>query len=210
VCIDIDMARIDAALSDDLPGEIVKVSSDLSSLAVCLDIVGRIDGEIHGLVHLAGILARDEDMAADPTQWDRVINANVRNAYDLVAAMVSRLPAGPRPAKFVFTTSLAFRRGAPENVTYAIAKAGLVGLTRSLAKRFGPRATVNAVAPGLINTSMPADFIRRHRERLIGEIPMRRFGEPVDVAKVIAFLTSPASDYVTGQVVNVDGGMVTS
>ena len=115
-----------------------------------------------------------------------------------------------QPVHIVFTSSLAFRRGAPENVAYAISKGGIVGLTRSLAKRLGPRGVVNAVAPGIIETRMPAEFISRHRERLMGEIPLRRFGHPSEVAQVIAFLMSEACSYVTGQVINIDGGMVNS
>lgn len=95
-------------------------------------------------------------------------------------------------------------------MAYAIAKGGIVGLTRSLAKRMGERGVVNAVAPGIIETRMPADFIARHRERLVGEIPLRRFGQPREVAHLIAFLMSETCSYITGQVINIDGGMVNS
>lgn len=210
VCVDLDAGRLRTALLDELPGRIIHVESDLATPGACRQAVATVDGPVTGLVHLAGILDRDDPINADPTHWDRVIGANLRNAYDLSGAIVDQLPEAGRPAKFAFASSLAFRRGAPENVAYAIAKAGIAGLVRSLAKRLGPRATVNGVAPGIIETQMPADLIARHRDRLIRDIPLQRFGQPEDVAAVIAFLMGTGSDYMTGQLLNVDGGMVCS
>jgi NAD(P)-dependent dehydrogenase (short-subunit alcohol dehydrogenase family) len=207
-CIDVDAAALEG-LPTGLPGSIVPVQSSLDSVSECERVVAEAGARIAGLVHLAGILDADPHIGADPTHWDRVINANLRNAYHLAGAVMEHLD-DTLPVHMVFTTSLAFRRGAPENVAYAIAKGGIVGLTRSLAKRLGTRGVVNAVSPGIIETRMPAEFISRHRERLIGEIPLRRFGHPNEVAQVIAFLMSPACTYVTGQVINIDGGMVNS
>lgn len=209
VCVDVDQDRLDEAIPAGLPGEVVRVVSRLESPKACAAVVEAAGGEISGLIHLAGILDRDDDINADDTHWDRVIDANLRNAYELSGEVVRRLTSDG-PAKFVFASSLAFRRGAPENVAYAISKGGIVGLVRSLARRLGPRATVNAVAPGIITTAMPRDLIARHGQRLLNDIPLKRFAGPEEVASVIDFLASSASDYVTGQVLNVDGGMVTS
>lgn len=208
VCIDVDESAL-RSLPKDLPGEIVPVHSRLESTASCEQVLDQAGAPIAGLVHLAGVLDADPQIGSDPTHWDRVINANLRNGYELAGAILRRLDER-QPVHMVFTSSLAFRRGAPENVAYAISKGGVVGLTRSLAKRLGPRGVINAVAPGIIETRMPAEFISRHRERLIGEIPLRRFGHPREVAQVIAFLMSEACSYVTGQVINIDGGMVNS
>lgn len=208
VCIDIDEAAL-ASLPSGLPGQRTCIASRLHSTEECRRVVQEAGDRIHGLVHLAGILDRDAEIGEDPTHWDRVINANLRNGYELAGAVLRRLDDRGL-AHMVFTSSLAFRRGAPENVAYAIAKGGIVGLTRSLAKRMGERGVVNAVAPGIIETRMPADFIARHRERLVGEIPLRRFGQPREVAHLIAFLMSETCSYITGQVINIDGGMVNS
>ena len=209
VCVDVDQSRLGEAIPKDLPGEVMLLVSRLESPRACAEVVEAAGGGIAGLIHLAGILDRDEDINADATHWDRVIGANLRNAYDLSGEVVRSLTTD-EPAKFVFASSLAFRRGAPENVAYAISKGGIVGLVRSLARRLGPKATVNAVAPGIIDTAMPRDLIARHGQRLLNDIPLQRFAGPEEVASVIDFLASPASNYVTGQVLNVDGGMVTN
>ena len=91
-------------------------------------------------------------------------------------------------------------------MAYSAAKGGLVGLTRALARRFRTRATVNALAPGIILTRMPQRLIERRGEALLQEIPLGRFGEPREVATVIHFLLSEDASYITGQCINVDGG----
>ena len=146
-------------------------------------------GPIHGLVHLAGVMEDDPELGDDPAVWQRNIDDNLRNAYDFATAMGERLPPG-RMGRQVFTSSLAFRRGAVDAVAYSAAKGGLVGLTRALARRFKEQATVNALAPGIILTRMPEKVIERRGERLLREIPLGRFGEPREVATVIRFLLS--------------------
>ncbi|NIA69800.1 SDR family oxidoreductase [Pelagibius litoralis] len=165
------------------------------------------DGPIHGFVHLAGTMEDDPDLGDDPAVWDRTIANNLRNAYDFATAMDERLP-GDAMGRIVFTSSLAFRRGAIDSVAYSAAKAGLVGITRSLARRFRQRATVNALAPGIILTRMPEKVIERRRDFLLQEIPLGRFGAPMEVATVIRFLLSEDASYITGQCINVDGGQV--
>lgn len=168
-----------------------------------------VTGAIGGFVHLAGAMEDDPDLGDAPDVWNRMIDHNLRNAYDYATAIADRLPED-RPGRLVFTSSLAFRRGAVDAVAYSAAKAALVGLMRALARRLGTRATVNAVAPGIIKTRMPAAVIARRGDQLLREIPLGRFGEPVEVANVIAFLLGPDSSYVTGQCLNIDGGQIMS
>lgn len=166
-----------------------------------------VGGAIGGFVHLAGSMEDDPDLGDDPAVWERTMANNLRNAYDFATAMGERLPEEGM-GRLVFTSSLAFRRGAVDSVAYSAAKAGLVGITRSLARRFRERATVNAVAPGIILTRMPERVIERRRDRLLQEIPLGRFGAPREVATVIRFLLSEDASYITGQCINVDGGQV--
>ena len=108
----------------------------------------------------------------------------------------------------VFSSSLAFRRGAVDYVAYSAAKGGLVGMTRALARRFNKQANVNAVAPGIIMTNMAVPLIIEQKDKLLAEIPLGRFGAPEEVASVVKFLLGWDASYITGQTINVDGGQV--
>lgn len=171
----------------------------------CRAALAAVDGEIDGFVHLAGTFEPDVELGDDPVIWQRTIHNNLENAYNFVTALVPRLPE-ERMASCVFISSLAFRRGGRTHAAYSAAKGGLVGLTRSLARRFADRMRVNALAPGIIDTPMPADVIRQFGNLLKAECPMGRFGEPREVATVIRFLLGEDASYVTGQTINVDGG----
>lgn len=208
ICVDINEQGLEE-IPLNLGCDLVKVKSDLSDLSECRRVVSLISAPISGLIHLAGAHGQDLELGKDQSHWEKMINANLKNAYDLTTAVMENLDSS-RLVHFVFTTSIAYRRGAYENIAYSISKAGIVGLTRSLAKRIGSRGVVNAIAPGIIETKMPGEYISRHKDRLLAQIPMHRFGEVEEAANLIAFLMSDKCTYVTGQVINIDGGSFNS
>jgi NAD(P)-dependent dehydrogenase (short-subunit alcohol dehydrogenase family) len=112
----------------------------------------------------------------------------------------------------VFASSLAFRRGSFDHIAYSAAKGGIAGLVRALARALAPKALVNGVAPGIILTGMPEHMLEApdRRERLLAETTLKRFGHPREVATVLRFLLSDDSSFITGQLINVDGGVVYS
>ncbi len=177
------------------------------SVEECDEAMAKLDGPIDGFVHLAGIFVPDPDLGDDPTIWSDTIRANLENAYNFSTALERRLPEHDAPpARVVFVSSLAFRQGSGDHTAYTVAKGGIVGLTRSLARRFAPRATVNALAPGIIETPMPKHIIENRGNMLKAMNPLGRFGQPEEVASVIRFLLSDEASYINGQTINVDGG----
>ncbi|MEM6620145.1 MAG: SDR family oxidoreductase [Pseudomonadota bacterium] len=164
-------------------------------------------GPITALVHMAGIFVPDQFPPNDRGIYDAVFSANATNAYDLTAAAAPQITDGGR---IVLASSLAFNRGAKDYVAYTMAKGAIAGLARALARRLGPRGiTVNAVAPGIIETPMTDDLVaHRGRAKVEAEIPLGRLGQPEDVAGLVRFLIGPDAAYITGQLINVDGGIV--
>ena len=186
---------------------VLTVESTIPDYQACVDALSDIDEPIYGLVHLAGLIERDQELAAEHDVWDRAIANNLANAYDMATAVAERFDTSVM-SRLVFVSSLAFRRGGVDFVSYSAAKGGIIGLVRALARRLADQALVNAVAPGVIETPLTADLRARKAEKLLGEIPLGRFGHPREVASVIAFLLSEDSSYVTGQCINIDGGTI--
>ncbi len=183
--------------------------SDLSDLATGRAALAAARGELGGLVHLAGTMLADPQLGSEMEVWRQMLADNLDSAFLLATAAAELMPVGGK-GSMVFASSLAYRRGAVDPVGDSAATAGLDGLPRSLARRFSDRACVNALAPGIINTAMPREVIAKRRDALLDEIILRRFGEPEEVAGVIAFLCGPDSGYITGQTINIDGGMIFS
>ena len=199
-----------ARAANGLAGEFQPVRSAMESYRECRRIVGDAGGPIAGLVHLAGVFETDIAGPEDQGVWDRAIADNLTNAYNMSGACIEHLDEAAGPA-FVFMSSLAFRYGSWDHVSYSAAKGGIVGLVHALARKLAPDCRVNGIAAGLIDSPMPARLIaEKGIENVAKGIPLKRLGRPQDVAGAVAFLMSDAAAYITGQVINVDGGVVNS
>lgn len=146
---------------------------------------------------------RDED-------WQEVLDTNLSSVFRLTKAFVRGM-VKVRYGRIINIASVVGLRGNPGQTNYAAAKAGILGFTKSLALELGSRGiTVNAVAPGFVDTDMTRRFSGAEREGILSQIPLNRFASPEDVAAVVAFLASPRSGYITGETINISGGMYMS
>lgn len=183
--------------------------SRLDSPQSCAAALGSLDGPLYGFVHMAGLFEAHDLTPEARAVYDRTLAANMTNAFDMVCAVLPRF-ARDEPGRMVFATSLAYRRGSLGRVAYSMAKGGITGLVRALARNLGSRILVNAVAPGVIDSPMAAPVILERRQRILDEIPLGRLGRPEEVAGVVRFLLGEQSTYITGQIINVDGGIINS
>ena len=165
-------------------------------------------GSIDILVNNAGITRDTLLMRMKEADWDAVLDTNLKGVF-LCTKAVSKLMLKQRSGRIINMTSVVGLTGNASQANYAAAKAGVVGFTKSMAKELGSRGiTVNAVAPGFIATDMTEVLPDSVKEQMTRTIPLGRPGTPSDVAKAVLFLCSDAAAYITGQTLNVDGGMV--
>ncbi|HSE64145.1 MAG TPA: 3-oxoacyl-[acyl-carrier-protein] reductase [Thermoanaerobaculia bacterium] len=164
-------------------------------------------GQIDVLVNNAGITEDNLVLRMSRESWDRVLTTNLTGAFLLTQAVVKSM-VRRRYGRIVNVTSIVGLMGNAGQANYAAAKAGLVGLTKSVARELGSRnVTCNAVAPGFIETAMTDRMTEEARAALTGQIPLQRLGRPEDVANAVAYLASEEAGYVTGTVLNVSGGL---
>jgi 3-oxoacyl-[acyl-carrier protein] reductase len=181
---------------------------DPASVTALVESVEKSFGQIDVLVNNAGLTRDNILFRIKDDDWDTVLDANLRGAFVAIRA-ASRGMIKRRWGRIVNIASIVGITGNKGQANYAASKAGLIGLTKSVAKELGSRnVLVNAVAPGFIETDMTAAMTPEARAALSGQIPLERLGSPADVAGVVAFLASDYAAYVTGQTIVVDGGMV--
>ena len=199
-----------AAACEALGAKVLAVRCDVADSAqvkALMDEALKVFGRIDILVNNAGITRDGLLMMMKETDFDDVINTNLKGAF-LCMKAVARTMMKQRYGRIVNLSSVVGLRGNAGQVNYAASKAGVVGMTKSLAKELASRGvTVNAVAPGFIETDMTAAMTDAAKTATLASIPMQKLGAPEDVARAVAFLASDEAAYITGQVLAVDGGM---
>lgn len=165
-------------------------------------------GKVDILVNNAGVTRDGLTMRMSDEDWDTVVDTNLKGAFHTIKAFQRSL-LRQKDARIINVASVIGLIGNAGQANYAASKGGLIALTKSLAREFAGRGvTVNALAPGFIETDMTAVLNEKQREGILAQIPLGFMGTPEDIAHAVAFLASPAARYITGQVLVVDGGMV--
>ncbi len=207
---DDETAHAFAAASSELPGELTLHKADIGDPEVCRAIVADVvakQGRLDHLVNNAGLLIENSVRNMTGEEWDRVISVNLSASFYLVqAALHPMIEAGF--GRIVNISSVTALMGHPAEVGYGAAKAGLHGMTRSLAKSVARKGiTVNVIVPGVFETAMANSLAAAAQEFIKAAIPLGRRGDPAELAHAVMFLLDERASYVTGSVVTVDGGL---
>ncbi len=182
--------------------------SDLSQVEQAVASVVKEMGSIDCLVNNAGITRDKLLLRMSEEEWDQVIRVNLKGVFTCTKSVIRHMLK--RGGSIVNISSIAGLMGNAGQANYAASKAGIVGFTKSVAREYGERGIrVNAVAPGFIVTSMTDTLDEAWKEKAVKAVPLKRAGEPIDVARVVYFLLSDYSAYVTGETINVSGGLYT-
>ncbi len=181
--------------------------TDVDSITAVIKAISDDFGDVSILVNNAGITKDNLLMMMKEDQWNDVINTNLTSIYRLSKAVI-RTMMKARKGRIINIASVVGLTGNPGQTNYSATKAGMLGFTKSLAREIGSRnITVNCVAPGFIDTDMTKELPEEQRKALIDQIPLNRLGDPADIAAAVSFLASPAAAYITGETINVNGGM---
>jgi 3-oxoacyl-[acyl-carrier protein] reductase len=199
---EINAARADAAKAYAV--DVADHSAVQKIGAQILEDFGRVDV----LVNNAGVTRDGLSMRMSMEDWDTVIDTNLKGAFNFSQA-VMRWMIKQRSGRIINISSVSGLTGNAGQANYAASKAGLLGLTKTLARELASRGiTVNAVAPGFVVTDMTSALSDEVKQAIMAKIPLAKLGQPEDIAAAVAFLASPEANYITGQVLTVDGGMV--
>jgi len=192
-------------------GEAFAIQADVSKTEsvenMVKEVLNRFD-RVDILVNNAGVTRDNLIMRMKEEEWDEVINTNLKGVFNCTKA-VTRPMMKQRSGRIINIASIVGVSGNAGQANYVAAKAGVIGLTKTTAKELASRnITVNAIAPGFITTDMTDKLTEDVRVEMLKQIPLARFGEPKDIAGIVAFLATDAANYITGQTIHVDGGMV--
>ena len=181
--------------------------TDLEAIYAMVNNIIEELGEIHILVNNAGITQDNLFIRMKPEQWSKVIDVNLNGVFNVTKAVI-RSMVKQRYGKIINISSVVGFSGNLGQVNYSSTKSALVGFTKSLAREVGTRGvTVNAVAPGFIDTAMTQALNESQQEAILQQIPLGRMGDAGDIANAVAFLASKEASYITGTVLHVNGGM---
>lgn len=181
--------------------------TDAAGIDALIAAIEREFGAVSILVNNAGITQDNLLLRMKDAEWDAVLDTDLKSVFRLARAVLRGMMK-VRAGRIISITSVVGSSGNPGQVNYSAAKAGIAGLTRSLAREIGSRGiTVNCVAPGFIDTDMTKALPDAQREALLGQIPLGRLGQADDVAAAVVFLASPGAGYITGATLHVNGGM---
>ena len=184
--------------------DVVNLGEVEKSINKVIDKFSRVDI----LVNNAGITRDNLILRLSENDWDKVLAVNLKGAFNCIKASV-KFMVKQRYGRIINISSIIGIMGNPGQVNYGASKAALIGITRTLSKELGSRnITVNAIAPGYIDTAMTQKLDERVREEMFSHIPLRRFGKPSDVANAVLFMASEDASYINGQVLVVDGGLM--
>ncbi|AIO17933.1 3-oxoacyl-[acyl-carrier-protein] reductase FabG [Candidatus Izimaplasma bacterium HR1] len=196
---------------ENLGGKAIKIFGDVTKLDDCKNIIDKsikVFGKVDVLINNSGITRDNLIMRMSEDDFDKVIDVNLKGTWNMCKS-VTRHMMKNRSGKIINISSVVGIMGNAGQSNYVASKAGIIGLTKSLAKEFGPRGiTVNAVAPGFIETKMTEALPVEVRENYMKQIPLGKFGTPEDIANSCIFLASSRADYITGQVLSINGGMI--
>ena len=200
-----------ARVADDMGVETWQSAADISDIDQVRRMREQVEkyfGPIDILVNNAGINVDHLFVKMEQDDWNKVLAVNLDGVFNCINTFKDDFIAEGDGKRIINITSIVGQMGNVGQVNYAASKAGVIGMTKALAKEMARnKVTVNAIAPGFIETDMMAGIPDKVREKILAQIPMRRFGRPEEVADAVVFLSLPSSSYITGHVLNVNGGM---